>query len=81
MDESTTVIEKSTIEKSSGKTPSHESHMFSMSTRSLITLIVVLTVCLMSYRGMKVEEPLYTLVGMCIGYYFGQNGKPKSQTP
>jgi hypothetical protein len=56
-----------------------ESHVFNLSVRALITLIVVATVCFMSVYQIEVKEPLYTLVGMCIGYYFAQKEKPKSQ--
>lgn len=55
------------------------SHFFSVSLRGIITLSVVWTVCGMSIYGAKIEEPLYTLVGLCVGYYFGQGTKPKSQ--
>ena len=58
-----------------------ESHFFSVSLRGLITLMVVGTVCAMSVWGLEVKEPLYTLVGLCIGYYFGQGNKPKTQNP
>lgn len=50
-----------------------DSKIFDVSVRSLLTLLVVATVCLMSVWGLKIEEPLYTLVGMIVGYYFGQS--------
>lgn len=52
-----------------------DSKMFGVSLRGLITLIVVLTVCGMSIGGLTVIEPLYTLAGLCVGYYFGQAKK------
>lgn len=60
------------------KRPS-ESHVFNMSLRGFVTLIVVTTVCVMAYQGKTIEEPLYTLVGMVVGYFFGQQTKPKTQ--
>lgn len=57
-----------------------ESKVFGISARALITLIVVVTVCAMALLGMPVEEPLYTLVGMCVGYYFAQKEKPAGGT-
>lgn len=73
MTDETQIIEKP-------KAKADHSHFFSISLRGLITLGVVGTVCLMSLRGIKIEEPLYTLVGLCVGYYFGQGNKPQSQT-
>jgi hypothetical protein len=64
----------------SGPPKSHESHIMSLSARSLIAIIVVVTVCYMSIRTTEVKEPLYTLAGLVVGFFFGQNSKPKSQT-
>lgn len=52
-----------------------ESKIFGISLRGAICLIVVLTVCAMSGLGIKIEEPLYTMVGSMIGFYFGQKEK------
>jgi len=46
-----------------------------MSLRGFIALLIVFTVCVMSSLGNKIEEPLYTLVGMVIGYYYAQDKK------
>jgi len=46
-----------------------------MSLRGFIALLIVFTVCIMSSTGSKIEEPLYTLVGMVIGYYYAQDKK------
>ena len=46
-----------------------------MSLRGFIALIIVFTVCTLSATGTKIEEPLYTLVGMVIGYYYAQDKK------
>ena len=68
------------IEKPDGK-QSKGSHIMSLSTRAIGFLMVVGTICWMSINGMDVKEPLYTLGGMVIGYYFGQVEKPKVQKP
>ncbi len=54
-----------------------ESKAFGVSIRGWLTLMLALTVCLMSALEMTVEEPLYTLVGMAMGWYFGQKEKAK----
>lgn len=77
MDDQTQLITK---DEPDAKPLSDQSHFFSVSLRGLLTLTVVWTVCGMSVAGLKIEEPLYTLVGLCVGYYFGQSPKPKSQT-
>lgn len=55
-----------------------ESEVFGISVRGLIVMTIVLTVCVMSFVAKKVEEPLYTLASLTVGYYFGQN-QSKSQ--
>lgn len=35
-------------------------------------MITVVTVCAMQVAGLKVEEPLYSLVLMVAGFYLGQ---------
>lgn len=52
------------------------SRIFGVSLRGWIALGVVLTVCAMSVLMIEVKEPLYTLAGLIVGFYFGQN-KPK----
>lgn len=54
-----------------------DSKIFNVSLRGLIALLVILTVCIMSLLVIEVKEPLYTLAGLVIGFYFGQNQKPK----
>lgn len=61
------------------KPKASESHFFSVSVRSWIVLILVGTICIMALKAMEVKEPLYSLVTIAVGYYFGQNTKPKSQ--
>lgn len=52
-----------------------DSKIFNVSIRALVVLIVIVTICSMSYMGLEVKEPLYTLGGLVVGYYFGQNQK------
>lgn len=50
-----------------------DSKLFGISLRGLIALIVVVTICAMSFCLVEVKEPLYTLGGLIVGFYFGQN--------
>lgn len=59
------------------KEEARESKLGSLSVRGLITLIVVVTVCGMSLGKIDVKEPLYTMVGLVVGFYFAQREKPK----
>lgn len=52
-----------------------QSTIYGVSIRGWIAIVVVFTVCLMSGMKIKIEEPLYTLAGLIIGFYFGQNPK------
>ena len=52
-----------------------ESKAFSVSVRAWLAIMLVATVCGMSVAGKVVEEPLYTLVGMALGWYYGQKEK------
>lgn len=51
---------------------STESELLGVSIRAWTLLILVTTVCVMSVIGIEVKEPLYTLVGLAVGFYFGQ---------
>lgn len=51
------------------------STIWGVSLRGWIALIVVLTVCIMSGLTIEIKEPLYTLAGLIVGFYFGQNQK------
>ena len=56
----------------------HHSIAFGISIRGWIAMIVIGTVCFMSIRETTIKEPLYTLAGLVVGFYFGQNpNKPK----
>lgn len=56
---------------------SEESKIFGVSFRGWIAFIIVSTVCLMSSNGLKVDEPLYTLCTVAVGFYFGSKSKPE----
>lgn len=59
-----------------------ESSFFGVSWRGVLALIVILTVCAMSLMGIKIEEPLYTLVLVVSSAYFGSkvtNGAKKDE--
>lgn len=53
-----------------------DSQLFGISLRGLISLIVIVTVCSMSVLTLEIKEPLYTLAGLIVGFYFGQVKKP-----
>lgn len=50
-----------------------ESNIGGVSFRGILALIVIATVCIMAYMGKKVEEPIYSLVLIVSGAYFGQS--------
>lgn len=52
-----------------------ESAKFGVSVRGWLSLIVFTTACVMSVMGQEVGEPLYGLVMVCAGFYFGQKTK------
>ena len=58
---------------------SDASKVCSISIRGFITLIIVITVCTMSLIKIEVKEPMYTLVGLTIGYYFGHSVHEKKK--
>lgn len=59
-----------------------ESVVFGVSVRAWLVILIVGTVCYMSIKALKVEEPLYSLALVASGYYFGrQSGQPKPPLP
>lgn len=52
-----------------------DSRLFGVSVRGWLSILLVATVCGMSAAAREVKEPLYTLVGMALGFYFGKNRK------
>jgi len=75
--------------------PTKDSSIFGLSSRSLIVFMICGTVCYIyifqcmvevyvAYMmktpiNFKIEEPLYSLVIMTVGYYFGQNQKQQQK--
>ena len=49
-----------------------DSKFLGVSVRGWIALIVVINICVMSLLKIDVNEPMYSLVGMVVGFYFGQ---------
>ena len=52
-----------------------ESKLGGVSVRGWLAAVIICTVCGMSFCGMKVQEPLYSLVLVISAYYFGQKTK------
>jgi hypothetical protein len=50
----------------------NESNIFGMSVRSVLILILTVTVCYMSLVALEVKEPLYSAFMLGLGFYFGQ---------
>jgi hypothetical protein len=69
--------EEITPDPENGKT-GDTSKVWGVSLRGWISLIVILTICLMSGLQIDIKEPLYTLGGLIVGFYFGQNQKKQS---
>lgn len=72
--------------------PEGHSHLFRISVRGWLAIALILTVCLHSVAAvglalilkqpelLKVTEPLYTMSGMVLAFYFGQQtSKTKAQ--
>lgn len=74
---STPKFTRSTPKFDASKPPRITDHstLWGVSIRGWIAAIVVLTVCGMSMLKIPVNEPLYTLAGLVVGFYFGQNPK------
>lgn len=49
----------------------NESNFFGVSWRGVLAFIVILTVCIMSFMKIEVNEPMYTLVLVVSSAYFG----------
>lgn len=82
MIEDTTIITKSSTQQvttapSAEHGPDGESSINGISIRAWIAIILVLEVCFMASFGKTVDEPLYSLTVMAVGFYFGQV-KPKT---
>lgn len=55
-----------------------ESKIKGLSVRAILALLFSFTICAMAVMGLDVKEPLYTLGGLAVGFYFGQ--KTPNQT-
>ena len=49
-----------------------ESNFFGVSIRGWLVLLLVLTMCLMSFLGKEIKEPLQSSILLGMGFYFGQ---------
>lgn len=57
------------------ETPKEDSRLFGVSIRGWLAVVLTVTICGMSAFTLEVKEPLYTLGGLAIGFYFGQKSK------
>jgi hypothetical protein len=48
------------------------SQVFGISLRGILALLLVATVCALSFVGVNVTEPLYSMATLALGFYFGQ---------
>ncbi len=49
-----------------------DSQLFNVSVRAWLVIVLTATICAMSIIGKEVQEPLYGIGYLAIGYYFGQ---------
>jgi len=59
----------------SEETKADRSRIMGVSLRGWIAVTVITTVCAMSLAMIEVKEPLYTLAGLIVGFYYGQDKK------
>lgn len=57
------------------KPTSDDSTLFGVSIRAWLAVLLTVTICAMSVLTLEIKEPLYTLGGLAIGFYFGQKNK------
>lgn len=67
--------ELSPTEELTTEPPHVDSHIGTVSIRAWIAILLVSTVCFMAVFAMKVEEPLYSMATLALGFYFGQKTK------
>lgn len=84
MEDQTTTITKSDINESQREEPNSNSHFMQISVRAWLAIALIATICLKAVAEtivailfdkpdlLKVTEPLYTMAGMALAYYFGQ---------
>lgn len=71
--------QETTVQPAAGP-DSHHSVILGVSVRGWIAIFIVLTVCGMSWMKLEIKEPLYTLAGLVIGFYFAQATNKKPMT-
>lgn len=59
--------------------PGTESALLRISVRAWIAVMLTATICYMGLRTIKVEEPLYTLATIAVGFYFGRQSSPQTK--
>ena len=69
MNEGTEIITKP------AEQPPGDSQLIGVSVRAWLAILLTITVCVMALLALKVEEPLYTLATIALGFYFGQKNK------
>jgi hypothetical protein len=75
-------VEEPSVPSSEGKAAKFlDSHILRLSVRAIICLELITTVCVLSYIGKEIKEPLYTLATMAAGFYLGQMKPQKSIEP
>lgn len=50
----------------------NESQLFGVSIRGWLAVLTVMTLCVMAFMKIKVDEPFYTIVISIVSFYFGQ---------
>jgi hypothetical protein len=55
------------------------SHIYGVSLRGWLALILLVTVCIIQGAGRDIKEPLYSMAVMALSFYFGQNSKPQTK--
>lgn len=66
--------EQTSITTKPSETP-QDSQLVGVSVRAWLAILLTITVCVMALLTLKVEEPLYTLATIALGFYFGQKNK------
>ena len=54
---------------------SEESKIFGVSVRGWLTIIIIVTVCVLSFTDKDMAETLKFLASACAGFYWGQKTK------
>lgn len=57
------------------------SSFLGVSIRAWVVLMVVVTMCIMAYRQVKIEEPFYSVIIMVVSFYFGKESALNPKPP